>query len=239
MSNNYVTAIIVAAGNSRRMGGNVSKQFIPLSEKTVIEHTLSAFEKCSLINEIVIVAREQDIKKIVLLVEKNSFNKVSEIVAGGNTRGESVSNGIKASSNITEKTQFFAIHDGARPLVLIKDIEKVINRAFEVKSAALGVMVKDTIKIADDKNMVVNTPNRAYLRSIQTPQVFDKELYISALKKAEKEGKDFTDDCQLIENFGKSVEIVIGSESNIKLTTPFDVIMAQSILKARKQGEEI
>lgn len=239
MRNSYVTAIIVAAGNSSRMGGKISKQFISLNEKTVIEHTLSAFEKCNSIDEIVIVAREQDIEEIKSLVEKNLFNKVSQITTGGNTRGESVSNGIKASSNIANKPQFFAIHDGARPLVLIKDIENVINKAFEVKSATLGVMVKDTIKIADDKNLVVNTPDRAGLRSIQTPQVFEKELYISALNKAKAEGKDFTDDCQLIENFGKAVEVVIGSESNIKLTTPFDVIMAESILKAREQGEEI
>lgn len=218
------------------MGGKISKQFISLNEKTVIEHTLSAFQNCNLVNEIVVVAREQDIEKIKLLSVKNSFNKVSKIIAGGNTRGESVSNGINASS---DSTNFFAIHDGARPLVLNKDIENVINRAFEIKSTTLGVMVKDTIKITDDKNLVVNTPDRANLRSIQTPQVFEKELYISALKKAKEEGKNFTDDCQLIENFGKSVEVVIGSESNIKLTTPFDVIMAQSILKAREQGEEV
>lgn len=218
------------------MGGKISKQFISLNEKTVIEHTLSAFQNCNLVNEIVVVAREQDIGKIKLIVKNNYFNKVFKIVTGGNTRGESVSNGINASS---DSTNFFAIHDGARPLVLNKDIENVINRAFEIKSTTLGVMVKDTIKITDDKNLVVNTPDRADLRSIQTPQVFEKELYISALKKAKEEGKYFTDDCQLIENFGKAVEVVIGSESNIKLTTPFDVIMAQSILKAREQGEEV
>lgn len=239
MRSNYVTAIIVAAGNSSRMGGNISKQFISLNEKTVIEHTLTAFENCSLIDEIVVVAREQDIEKINSLVKKNSFTKVSHIVAGGNTRGESVANGINASSDISDKTHFFAIHDGARPIVLIKDIENVINKAFEVKSATLGVMVKDTIKIVDDKNIVVSTPNRADLRSIQTPQIFEKGLYISALNKAKSEGKDFTDDCQLVENFGKAVEVVIGNESNIKLTTPIDVIIAESILKAREQGEEI
>lgn len=239
MRSNYVTAIIVAAGNSSRMGGNISKQFIYLNEKTVIEHTLIAFENCSLIDEIVVVAREQDIEKINSLVKKNSFTKVSHIVAGGNTRGESVANGINASSDISDKTHFFAIHDGARPLVLIKDIENVIKKAFEVKSATLGVMVKDTIKIVDNKNIVVSTPNRADLRSIQTPQIFEKGLYISALNKAKSEGKDFTDDCQLVENFGKTVEVVIGSESNIKLTTPIDVIIAESILKAREQGEEI
>ncbi|MCH5299925.1 MAG: 2-C-methyl-D-erythritol 4-phosphate cytidylyltransferase [Ruminococcus sp.] len=239
MRSNYVTAIIVAAGNSSRMGGNISKQFISLNEKTVIEHTLTAFENCSLIDEIVVVAREQDIEKINSLVKKNSFTKVSHIAVGGNTRGESVANGINASSDISDKTHFFAIHDGARPLVLIKDIENVIKKAFEVKSATLGVMVKDTIKITDDKNIVVSTPNRADLRSIQTPQIFEKGLYISALNKAKSEGKDFTDDCQLVENFGKAVEVVIGSESNIKLTTPIDVIMAESILKAREQGEEI
>lgn len=218
------------------MGGNISKQFIEIMGKTVIEHTLSAFEECPLINEIVVVSREKDIEKIKNTADQNCFDKVKNVVSGGKTRGESVSNGIKAAC---ENTEFFAIHDGARPLILKKDIENVVKKAFEVKSAALGVAVKDTIKVADENSIVVSTPDRSSLRAIQTPQVFEKALYLSALEKAEKEGKDFTDDCQLIENAGGRVCIVLGSESNIKLTTPFDVIMAESILKARKQGENI
>lgn len=235
MDNKFVTAIIVAAGNSTRMGGNISKQFISIKEKMVIEHTLTAFENCNVIDEVVIVARQQDIAKIKEL-SYNCFKKVKAITTGGDTRGDSVSNGIKASS---ANTTHFAIHDGARPMIKVSDIESVVNTAFKVKSATLGVMVKDTIKAVNDENTVVSTPNRDALRSIQTPQVFEKELYISALEKAESEGKNFTDDCQLIENYGESVQVVIGSESNIKITTPYDVIVAESILNSRDKGDNI
>lgn len=235
MKDIFVTAIIVSAGNSTRMGGNISKQFIFIKEKTVIEHTLTAFENCDAIDEVVIVARQQDIAKIKELSD-NAFTKVKAITIGGATRGDSVSNGIKASS---VHTTHFAIHDGARPMIKVCDIEAVVNKAIEVKSATLGVMVKDTIKVVDSENTVISTPNRDALRSIQTPQVFEKELYVSALDKAEKEGKNFTDDCQLIENYGESVQVVIGSESNIKITTPYDVIVAESILNSRRNGDNI
>ena len=236
MKDRFVTAIIVAAGNSTRMGGKISKQFIEIMRKTVIEHTLFAFEDCDLIDEIVVVSREQDMEKIKSVAKKNRFNKVKNVVVGGKTRGESVASGIKAAD---EKTSFFAIHDGARPLILKEDIENVVKKAFEVKSAALGVAVKDTIKVADENNLVVSTPDRSSLRAIQTPQVFEKTLYLSALEKAEREKKDFTDDCQLIENAGGRVYVVSGSESNIKITTPYDLIAAEGILKCRQKGESI
>lgn len=236
MKNTFVTAIIVAAGNSTRMGGSISKQFISIKEKTVIEHTLTAFENCNAIDEVVIVARQQDIAKIKEIADKTPFKKVKNITTGGDTRGDSVSNGIKASS---VHTTHFAIHDGARPMIKIADIEAVVNKAIEVKSATLGVMIKDTIKTVDSENLVVSTPNRDSLRGVQTPQVFEKELYISALAKAESEGKNFTDDCQLIENYGDRVQVVLGSESNIKITTPYDVIVAESILNSRENGDNI
>ena len=231
MDNKFVTAIIVAAGNSTRMGGNISKQFISIKEKMVIEHTLTAFENCNVIDEVVIVARQQDIAKIKEL-SSNCFKKVKAITTGGDTRGDSVSNGIKASS---ANTTHFAIHDGARPMIKVSDIESVVNTAFKVKSATLGVMVKDTIKAVNDENTVVSTPNRDALRSIQTPQVFERDLYTFALENAGDNAINFTDDCALIENMGGEVEVVKGSDENIKLTTPLDVIIAESILKAREQ----
>lgn len=236
MNEKFVTAIVVAAGNSTRMGMKISKQFISIMDKTVIEHTLSAFESCKLINEVVVVSREQDIEKIKAIAVSDNFKKVKNVVAGGNTRGESVSNGINAAF---VHTTHFAIHDGARPMILQQDIEKVVKTAFDVKSATLGILVKDTIKKVDENNNVVSTVDRGSLRSIQTPQVFEKNLYLSALKKAEEENKSFTDDCQLVENVGGKVEVVIGSESNIKITTPYDITIAKSILKSRQQGENI
>ena len=222
----YVSAVIVAAGGSVRMGIADSKQFIPLLDKPAIEYTLKAFQKCYLIKEIVIVCREQDVDRINELVNQNGFTKVSKVVLGGSSRSASVRNGIKSAN---EKAKYFAIHDGARPLITVDEIERVVEAAFETGAATLGTSVTDTIKIVDGFNKIESTPLRSQLRAVQTPQVFERDLYMFALENA----GEFTDDCALIENMGGEVLVVKGSEENIKLTTPVDVILAESILKNR------
>lgn len=228
---NFVSAIIVAAGGSVRMGIADSKQFIPLLGRPAIEYTLRAFEKCHLIKEIVVVCREQDKERIRLIADKNGFSKVSSLVEGGASRAESVRNGIKAASS---KAKYFAIHDGARPLITVEEIERVIEAAFETGAATLGVPVKDTIKIVDGYNKIESTPLRSQLRAVHTPQVFERELYQFALENAGDNMINFTDDCSLIEHMGGEVEVVKGSEENIKLTTPIDVVIAESILSKRR-----
>ncbi len=227
---NFVSAIIVAAGGSVRMGIADSKQFIPLLGRPAIEYTLRAFEKCHLIKEIVVVCREQDKERIRLIADENGFSKVSSLVEGGASRAESVRNGIKAASS---KAKYFAIHDGARPLNTVEEIERVIEAAFETGAATLGVPVKDTIKIVDGYNKIDSTPLRSQLRAVHTPQVFERELYQFALENAGDNMINFTDDCSLIEHMGGEVEVVKGSEENIKLTTPIDVVIAESILRER------
>ena len=226
----YVSAVIVAAGGSVRMGIADSKQFIPLLDKPAIEYTLKAFQKCYLIKEIIIVCREQDVDRINKLVNQNGFTKVSKVVLGGSSRSASVRNGIKAAN---EKAKYFAIHDGARPLITVDEIERVVEAAFETGAATLGTSVTDTIKIVDGFNKIESTPLRSQLRAVQTPQVFERDLYMFALENAGENSLEFTDDCALIENMGGEVLVVKGSEENIKLTTPVDVILAESILKNR------
>lgn len=229
----YVSAVIVAAGGSVRMGIADSKQFIPLLNKPAIEYTLKAFQKCYLIKEIVVVCREQDVDRINALVNENGFTKVSNVVLGGSSRSQSVRNGIKAAS---EKAKYFAIHDGARPLITVDEIEMVVEAAFETGAATLGTSVTDTIKIVDGFNKIESTPLRSQLRAVQTPQVFERDLYMFALENAGENSLEFTDDCALIENMGGEVLVVKGSEENIKLTTPVDVILAESILKNRLEN---
>lgn len=229
----YVSAVIVAAGGSVRMGIADSKQFIPLLNKPAIEYTLMAFQKCYLIKEIVVVCREQDVDRINALVNENGFTKVSNVVLGGSSRSQSVRNGIKAAS---EKAKYFAIHDGARPLITVDEIERVVEAAFETGAATLGTSVTDTIKIVDGFNKIESTPLRSQLRAVQTPQVFERDLYMFALENAGENSLEFTDDCALIENMGGEVLVVKGSEENIKLTTPVDVILAESILKNRLEN---
>lgn len=227
---NFVSAVIVAAGGSVRMGIADSKQFIPLLDHPAIEYTLRAFEKCYLIKEIVVVCREQDKDRIRAIADENGFTKVSSLVEGGASRAESVRNGIKAAS---DRAKYFAIHDGARPLITVEEIERVVEAAFETGAATLGVPVKDTIKVVDGYNKIESTPLRSQLRAVHTPQVFEKELYQFALENAGDNMINFTDDCSLIEHMGGEVEVVKGNEENIKLTTPIDVVIAESILKTR------
>ncbi len=226
----YVSAIIVAAGGSVRMGIADSKQFIPLLSRPAIEYTLKAFQNCYLIKEVIVVCRNQDMQRINSIVAENDFSKVSRLVAGGSSRAESVRNGVKAAS---EKAKYFAIHDGARPLITVEEIKRVVEAAFETGAATLGTSVKDTIKVVDGFNNIESTPLRSQLRAVQTPQVFEKDLYTFALDNAGDNVINFTDDCALIENMGGEVQVVKGSEENIKLTTPIDVIIAESILKSR------
>ncbi len=227
LMNGFVTAIIVAAGGSTRMGLGFSKQFIPLCGEPVIAHTLRAFERADIIASVVVVCREQDKNEIMKIAADNGFGKVKAFVNGGATRDESVRNGIAACD---ERTTHYAIHDGARPLISVDDIERVVKAAFETKAAALGTNVTDTIKVVDDNENIVSTPLRSTLRAVQTPQVFEKSLYLGALERASAGDETVTDDCKLVELSGGKVRIVPGSETNIKLTTQSDITLAESIL---------
>lgn len=229
----FVSAVIVAAGGSVRMGIADSKQFIPLLSRPAIEYTLKTFQKCHLIKEIVIVCREQDNDRINKIIELNGFSKVSKLVKGGDSRADSVRNGIGACS---ENAKYYAIHDGARPLITVEEIERVVEAAFDTGAATLGTSVKDTIKVVDGFNNIESTPIRSQLRAVQTPQVFERDLYRFALENAGDNIINFTDDCSLIENMGGEVLVVKGNEENIKLTTPIDIVIAESILKSRQQG---
>ncbi len=225
----FVTAIIVAAGGSTRMGTADSKQFLPLLGKPAVSYTLNAFQECDLISEIVVVCRAQDSDRIKAIADACGVTKLSAVTEGGSCRAESVRNGILAASTGAE---YFAIHDGARPLITPGDIALAVNTAFETGAATLGTPVTDTIKVADADNVIVSTPDRSTLRAVQTPQVFEKELYTFALTGAE-DLSAVTDDCSLIEKMGGEVVIVEGSAENIKLTTPIDVVIAESILSRR------
>ena len=229
--NNFVSAVIVSAGNSSRMGG-INKQFLEINNIPVIAHTIKVFEVSDLIDEIVVVTRECDIDSIKNLVSQYGFKKVSDVVKGGETRQLSVYNGVVATS---DNADFVAIHDGARPLVTEKVIEDTLYMAFEYGAAATGVKVKDTVKQVNDNDDIVSTPDRAYLRFIQTPQVFDKSLYLDAVDSVEN-SKDFTDDCMLLEAHGKTVKFVDGDYENIKITTPEDVALALNYLNKRRDN---
>lgn len=229
--NLFVSAVIVAAGSSSRMKSNISKQLMLIGDKPVLHHTVSAFVKSGVIDEIIVVCPENDIEKFKLLFEKSNIKIPVKFTTGGKTRQESVSNGVRLTS---DKCNFIAIHDGARPLVTSESIEKVISDAVTFGASTLAVPVKDTIKLAEN-NTVVETPPRDKLYIIQTPQVFDKVTYQKAYENALLKGRDFTDDCQLIESIGGSVHITVGDYTNIKITTGEDIAVAEAFLKLRDE----
>jgi 2-C-methyl-D-erythritol 4-phosphate cytidylyltransferase len=224
-----VCVIIAAAGQSSRMnsGNNMSKQFIEIDGKTVIEKTLTVFNSCAYIDDIIIAARLEDIHKIQELVDNAGLCKVKNIIAGGWTRRESVSNAVQS---VGDYIDFVAIHDGARCFITHLDIEKVILKAFETGAAAAGTKVTDTIKIVDDKNNIIRTVDRDFLWAVQTPQIFAKDLYLSALNECKTE---VTDDCAIVENAGHAVSIVECSKYNIKITDTQDL----NFLKGFKNDE--
>ena len=190
--------------------------------KTVIERSVNAFLSISDIDEIIVVVRECDVETFSNLLPDSRVS----FVIGGDTRQQSVKNAV----DTVDDGEYIIIHDGARPLVNPDDIERTLIAAEEYGAAAVGVPVKDTIKQVDSHGIVVSTPDRSSIVAIQTPQIFKIDLYKSALEKAQKEGMDFTDDCQLIEYFGKKVKTVVGSYDNIKITTPDDIPLAESLL---------
>ncbi|MCH5202108.1 MAG: 2-C-methyl-D-erythritol 4-phosphate cytidylyltransferase [Oscillospiraceae bacterium] len=214
------------------MGLNKSKQFIDLLGKPAVYYTLKAFENSVSVKEVIIVCRDCDKEEFLSIKGKYNFTKVKAIVNGGETRSISVKNGIMATD---EKSTTVAIHDGARCLVTTEEIEKVVLSGISTGASALGVAVKDTIKIVNPDNTIKDTPHRSALRAIQTPQVFDKKNYLKFLSMAESDAADFTDDCKLFEYCGQNVTVVDGLYTNIKLTTQDDIIMAESILKGREQ----
>lgn len=225
-----VSAVIVSAGNSTRMGG-INKQFLELNNAPVIVNTIIPFQKSTIIDEIIIVTRECDLDEVAKLVEEYELNKVSNIVAGGETRQLSVYEGVISTSEIAD---LVVIHDGARPLVSDSVITETIKAAADFGAAATGVKVKDTVKIVDENDNIIDTPDRAFMRFIQTPQVFNKKLYLQAVDSVEN-SKDFTDDCMLIEAYGKTVKYVDGDYENIKITTPEDISIAENFLKRRNE----
>ena len=204
-----------------------SKLLLEVAGKTVIERSVNAFLDVSDVDEVIVTVREQDIEAFSEVIDDERVT----FVIGGATRQQSVKNAV----DTIDGAELIIIHDGARPFIREEDIENTIIAAKTFGAAAVGVPVKDTIKVIDGDGFVIDTPDRSTLFAVQTPQIFDFAHYKAALEKAEKDGRDFTDDCQLIEYAGGKVKMVSGSYSNIKITTPDDIPLAEKILKHDKK----
>ena len=223
-------AIVLAAGKGRRLNSAVQKQYLPIGGKPVLFYSLQAFEQCTFIEEIVLVtgAGEESYCK-ENIIEPYHFQKVKKIVCGGRERYDSVYAGIQAVG----ACDYVFIHDGARPFLTQEILERGKRAAEQYGSCAVGMPVKDTIKIADETGFAICTPPREKLWMIQTPQIFEYGLIREAYEKLMSSGRrDITDDAMAVETMmGKKVKLVEGSYQNIKITTPEDLRIAEIFSK--------
>jgi 2-C-methyl-D-erythritol 4-phosphate cytidylyltransferase len=227
-------AVIVSAGKGHRFTKGKKKQFHLLAGKPVLAHTLDKFEACPLIHSILLVVGQEDMDYCLEeIVEKYHYQKISQIVPGGKRRQDSVKNAIDTLSG---DVNVVVIHDGVRPFVTREMIEDSIRAASKFQAALVAMPVKDTIKIVHADGTVLKTLDRETLWQIQTPQTFRVTLIKEAYRRATEEGFFGTDDASLVERLGVKVHVLPGSYSNLKITTPEDLILAELFLQT-KGGE--
>ncbi len=227
----YCTALVAAAGSSSRMGG-LNKLLQPLDGMPVLARTLMALQKAERVDEIVVATREADLMEISHLCHTYGISKCKKVVRGGETRVHSL---LQAAYEAAPETTLLAVQDGARPLVTPNLIDDCIRAAERCGAAAPAIAVKDTIKTVNGEEAVTGTPDRSVLRAVQTPQVFDADLLKAALQSALEHEVPITDDCSAVEQLGKTVFLIPGSEENLKITTAIDLIVAEAILRAREE----
>lgn len=211
-----VTAIILVAGNSTRFGKNTNKNLEIIKEKPIFIYSLAAFAKNEYIDNIIVTVKEADRIKIKETIEKQNLKKEIKIILGGATRQESVYHSIKNT-----KADIVIVHDGARPAIKQRYIYDCIESMEEFKGATIGVKSKDTIKIADDNNIITFTTKRSNTWLIQTPQCFDRKVLLDMHEKFKNE--EVTDDCMLLEKNDYKIKILEGDYTNIKVTTAEDI----------------
>lgn len=228
----YIGVIIPAAGSGSRMGG-VYKPLEKLCGKEMLLYSLETFEKCDEVAFVVVSAREDKIADVSMLCKLNGIKKVKSVIAGGKDRQDSVENAFNSPLFQDGSVTHVAIHDAARPLFDLKMAEKVFAQALEMGNAVCAARIRDTVKRSDENAVVADAVDRENLWLIQTPQVFEKNMYASALNKAKSDGFVATDDSSLVAADNKEVYLCDTPSYNIKITYPEDVFLAEAVLEKR------
>jgi 2-C-methyl-D-erythritol 4-phosphate cytidylyltransferase len=228
-----VSAIIVAAGSSRRMG--FDKLLTPLAGKPVLWHSLKAFSDCKDIDEILVVTREEQMDAIEKLVTDEKFKKVRKVISGGGERHISVWNGLQAVNS--EGSEFIAIHDGARPLTTPKLIKACLDLARMHGAACCASQIPDTVKRASVEQMVTESVERTGLWAMQTPQVFSSGLILQAYASLMAKHEMVTDEVSAVQKLGKKIALLRNEEWNPKITYPHDLELVEHVLQLRS-GEK-
>jgi 2-C-methyl-D-erythritol 4-phosphate cytidylyltransferase len=222
------SAIIAAAGSSRRMEGR-DKLWTPLAGRNTLARTIDVFEASSIIDTIVLVINSERLEDCMRLCQQEGWSKITGIVEGGFRRQDSVRSGLDSLAKLTPTPQWVMIHDGARPLVTFDILEAGLIAAQECNAAIAAVAVKDTIKQVE-QGWISSTLDRSQLWAIQTPQVFSFPLIHHAYQTVASK-QEFTDDAALLEHLGKRVAVFNGSYRNIKITTQEDLLIAEALIK--------
>jgi 2-C-methyl-D-erythritol 4-phosphate cytidylyltransferase len=226
-------ALITAAGKGQRMNSEIPKQYLFLGDKPILVHTLQIFEECPAIDGIYLIVPQDQLTMVQKdLIEKYHFKKVLKLVRGGKMRQLSVWNGLQA---IRSGCSIVVVHDGVRPFISCRLIKKSIEEAQKNGAAVVGVPAKDTVKRIVKGNKVQTLP-REEIWLAQTPQSFQFSLLKRAYQKAQQEDLVGTDDASLVENLGHSITLIKGDYSNLKITTPEDLVWAESFFAIGKKG---
>ena len=221
-----LTAIIVAAGSSKRVG--FDKLFSKLGDRSVLEHSLAAFEEAESVSEIIVVCR--DPKLVQDAINRAGGRKVRAVVRGGERRQDSVQAGLK---ELAENSEFVAVHDAARPLITPREIERVFSAARKHGAAVLAAPITDTLKFADANQVVSGSIDRQNVFAMQTPQIFRRASLLEAYERVIRNSLIITDEVSAIEHAGGSIMIVPARDHNLKITYAGDLPIAESILKQR------
>ena len=225
-------ALVAAAGSSTRMGGGTNKLLLPLDGIPVLIRTLDALQRAERVDEIIVATREEELVEIAQLCHTYGITKCKKVIRGGESRAHSV---MLAALEADKSMELLAVQDGARPLVTPELIDSVIAAAARCGAAAPAIPVKDTIKCVREDGAVEQTLDRSALRAVQTPQVFTADVLKAALQSVLEQGIEVTDDCGAVERLGKVVFLTEGEETNLKITTPADLVLAEAILKDREE----
>lgn len=241
--------VVTAGGFGVRLGSGAPKQYVPILGVPMVQRTIAALDSCPLVDALVVVVNQEDVDYCVGEIVAERFEKVVQVVGGGKERALSVRNGLRALAEAGPDLELLGVHDGARPLVECADVERLVERLSPAlrgagpsgeglsppEGAILAVPATDTVKIVDDADLITNTPPRRSVWRALTPQVFRRDILLSAYSQAEEVLLSATDDAQLVEMMGGRVAIVRGSAENLKVTTPLDLRLAEQILADRRR----
>jgi len=230
----FVSAIVLAAGSGTRMGADVTKQWLTLENEPLFVHSLRAFDRCHSVKEIILCVKADELPLYDGVGKKFGIKKLKAVTVGGKSRADSALNGFK---KISDRSTHVAIHDAARCLVTPKMIKKVISGAVTYGSAAAACKATDTVKLCSDNGIVKSTPDRSNVWQVQTPQIFETEIYRASAYLAISDKISVTDDCSLAEHAGFAVKMIDCGKENLKITEQIDLYFAKAVLQKRKDGQ--